>query len=66
VISATALGHLNIGDLVEPTTALSVAHHASRPIASTIDVWMPADDLEQVTGEDYRRVPRYVAYDADF
>jgi hypothetical protein len=31
-----------------------------------VDVWMPADDLEQVAGEDYRRVPRYIAHDAPF
>jgi hypothetical protein len=31
-----------------------------------VDVWMPADDLEQVVGEGYRRVPRYIADDTDF
>lgn len=31
-----------------------------------VDVWMPADDLEQVAGEDYRRVPRYIAHDTAF
>jgi hypothetical protein len=25
-----------------------------------VDVWIPAQDLEQVPGEDYRRVPRYI------
>jgi hypothetical protein len=30
-----------------------------------VDVWMPAEDLDQVAGEDYRRVPRYIE-DADF
>jgi hypothetical protein len=27
---------------------------------------MPADDLEKVDGENYRRVPRYIADDAPF
>jgi hypothetical protein len=31
-----------------------------------VDVWMPAQDLEQVAGEDYRRVPRYIAHDTAF
>jgi hypothetical protein len=31
-----------------------------------VDVWMPAEDLERVDGEDYRRVPRYEADDAPF
>ena len=30
-----------------------------------VEVWMPAEDLEQVAGEDYRRVPRHID-DADF
>lgn len=30
-----------------------------------VDVWMPAEDLEQVAGENYRRVPRHID-DADF
>jgi hypothetical protein len=30
-----------------------------------VDVWMPAEDLEQVAGENYRRVPRHI-YDPDF
>jgi hypothetical protein len=31
-----------------------------------VDVWMPAQDLEQVAGEDYRRVPRHIAHDTPF
>jgi hypothetical protein len=31
-----------------------------------VDVWMPAEDLEQAAGEDYRRVPRYIADDTAF
>jgi hypothetical protein len=30
-----------------------------------VDVWMPAEDLEQVIGENYRRVPRHID-DPDF
>jgi hypothetical protein len=30
-----------------------------------VDVWMPAEDLEQVAGENYRRVPRHID-DPDF
>jgi hypothetical protein len=31
-----------------------------------VDVWMPADDLERVDGEDYRRVPKRFADDSPF
>jgi hypothetical protein len=31
-----------------------------------VDLCMPADDLEKVDGENYRRVPRYIADDAPF
>lgn len=31
-----------------------------------VDVWMLADDLERVDGEDYRRVPRRFADDSPF
>ena len=31
-----------------------------------VDVWMPADDLERVEGENYRRVPRHHSGDEPF
>jgi hypothetical protein len=31
-----------------------------------VDVWMLADDLERVDGEDYRRVPKRFADDSPF
>lgn len=31
-----------------------------------VDVWLPAEDLERIDGQDYRRVPRRIADDAPF
>ena len=42
-----------------------VAWLARENVAWRADVWIPAEHLEQVAGEDYRRVPRHID-DPDF